>query len=631
MPAAGRRRVPPRPGLTQALVLRAAADLADREGLEAVTLAAVAQRLNVQPPSLYNHVDGRDGLRRGLAAVGAEELAQRLLRAAAGRSGAAAATAIMDAYRGFAAEHPGLYAATLRAPREGDERALAAAQLILEVAAATLGPYGLQADELVHAIRGLRSLVHGFVALELAGDNLSYALAIGAVLLAASICAFLLNWRTALITSVATAVSVMAASCPKRPDGRSGSPARYNPAMVPPASRYFQKGFGLKAEVEVQLVTDYHSDLVRRLKEAGHVLRGGDLTVRLASEFGFCYGVDRAIDYAYETRRKFPDRRIFLVGEIIHNPGVNARLQEMGIGFLTGDLGVEGGFDALVADDVVILPAFGVTIELLQSLDRRGCVLVDTTCGSVLNVWKNVRRYAEEGSTSVIHGKYWHEETRATASQALHTGSSRYLIVLDRDEAALVCDYIRQGGDRTRFLRRFAPAVSPGFDPDVHLQRIGCANQTTMLSSESVGIGEMFREAIRDRFGEAELPMRFRAFDTICSATQDRQDAVIQLLAEQPIDLMVVIGGYNSSNTCNLARICAARLPTYHIADPDCLISPVRIRHRPLGEHDERVSEAWLPGGSVRVGLTAGASTPDNLVARVIETLDRFCNEPAAS
>jgi 4-hydroxy-3-methylbut-2-enyl diphosphate reductase len=253
--------------------------------------------------------------------------------------------------------------------------------------------------------------------------------------------------------------------------------------------------------------------------------------------------------------------------------------------------------------------------------------MVDTTCGSVLNVWKNVKRYAQEQATSVIHGKHWHEETQATASQATQYPGGRYLVVYDKAETAHVCDYIRHGGDRAAFLARFREAASDGFDPDTDLQRIGLANQTTMLMSESVEIGEMFRDAMRDRHGEAALPDRYRAFDTICSATQDRQDAVIRLLADQRLDLMVVIGGYNSSNTCNLAHICAEQVPTYHIADPGCLVSPTAIRHKPVGQTAEIETVGWLPPhGRVCVGLTSGASTPDNLVEQAVRTLDAFAN-----
>ncbi|MGQ0732962.1 MAG: 4-hydroxy-3-methylbut-2-enyl diphosphate reductase, partial [Acidobacteriota bacterium] len=311
----------------------------------------------------------------------------------------------------------------------------------------------------------------------------------------------------------------------------------------------FRKGLDLKHEVAGLLAQSYHSELVQQIKANDYRFHSGRLSILLAREFGFCYGVDRAVDYAYQARRRFPDRRVFLTGEIIHNPHVNEQLRGQGIRFLSDpdeDVGRVG------AGDVVILPAFGVPVDELARLTSAGCTLVDTTCGSVLNVWKNVTRYARDGFTSVIHGKYWHEETRATASQAADQG--HYLVVLDRDEAALAAAYIRKSGApsperRALFLERFAPAASAGFDPDVHLQRIGCANQTTMLSSESVAVGEMFRQAMADRYGTEELPERFKAFDTICSATQDRQDAVLQLLQEEPLDLMVVIGGFNSSNT----------------------------------------------------------------------------------
>jgi 4-hydroxy-3-methylbut-2-enyl diphosphate reductase len=391
---------------------------------------------------------------------------------------------------------------------------------------------------------------------------------------------------------------------------------------VPPL--IFRKGLDLKHEVAHVLAESYHSDLVARVKEDGFLYASGRLTIHLAREFGFCYGVDRAVDYAYQTRKRFPDRQVYLTGEIIHNPHVNDQLRGQAIRFLS-DPGES--VDALTPQDVVILPAFGVTMEMLLTLEQRGCTLVDTTCGSVLNVWKNVRRYADEGFTSVIHGKYWHEETQATASQALHANGGRYLVVLDRTEAQIACDYITRPGDRAAFLQRFENAVSTGFDPDRDLQHVGCANQTTMLGSESLEIGEMFRAAIAERYGDAELATRFRAFDTICSATQDRQDAVIALLAEQPLDLMVVIGGYNSSNTYNLARICAEKLPTYHIAEPAGIVSDLEIRHKPVGSAQEITTRGWLPrGGPLRIGLTSGASTPDNLVGAVIRRLDELAN-----
>jgi 4-hydroxy-3-methylbut-2-en-1-yl diphosphate reductase len=390
----------------------------------------------------------------------------------------------------------------------------------------------------------------------------------------------------------------------------------------------FRKGLDMKAAVAGELAAAYHSALVDEVRAGNYRHDKGRLTVHLAREFGFCYGVDRAVDYAYQAVARFPGRNVFLTGEIIHNPHVNDRLRASGIRFLSDaaerdrDLGPE---------DVVILPAFGITVEDMIDFSSRGCTLVDTTCGSVLNVWKNVVRYAQDGFTAIIHGKVKHEETRATASQALKYPNGRYIVVLDRDEAAVVCDYIRRGGDRDAFLARFAGAVSPGFDPEIDLVHVGCANQTTMLMSESLEIGEMVGAAMRERYGD-NLAAHFRAFDTICSATQERQDAVEALLDTEPVDLMIVVGGYNSSNTVNLARICAARARTYHIADPGCLLSAGQIRHRPVGapstvRADEVVTEGWLPlEGRIVIGLTAGASTPNNIVGQVIETIERYAS-----
>jgi 4-hydroxy-3-methylbut-2-enyl diphosphate reductase len=386
----------------------------------------------------------------------------------------------------------------------------------------------------------------------------------------------------------------------------------------------------MKEAVAAELAAAYHSSIVEDVRNSDYQYRAGRLTVHLAREFGFCYGVDRAVDYAYQARRRFPEQNVFLTGEIIHNPHVNNRLRAAGIRFLS-DEGEEWG--ALGPRDVVILPAFGVTVGDLARLTDQRCTLVDTTCGSVLNVWKNVVRYAQDGYTAIIHGKVRHEETRATASQALKSPRGRYIVVLDRREAETVCDYIRYGRDRAAFMTRFAEAVSPGFDPDLDLVRIGCANQTTMLMSESLEIGEMFRAAMVERYGQNDLTHHFRAFDTICSATQERQDAVVALLDAHRLDLMLVVGGYNSSNTCNLARICAARVPTFHIADPESVVSADEVRHRPVGAPStaarvEEASRGWLPAsGPVTIGLTAGASTPNNIVGEVIERLERFTRE----
>jgi 4-hydroxy-3-methylbut-2-enyl diphosphate reductase len=389
-------------------------------------------------------------------------------------------------------------------------------------------------------------------------------------------------------------------------------------ATRPDPALYVRKGFGLKTEVQESLAADYDGHLVDLLRDRDYTLEVGDVTIRLAREFGFCYGVERAVDYAYQTRRKFPERRICLAGEIIHNPHVNQRLREMGVVFLAG--GPDGfDFSEVVADDVVIVPAFGVTIHDFEVLRGKGCVVVDTTCGSVLNVWKRVDVYARDGFTALIHGKHYHEETRATASQVEKYPGGAYLVVRDMAEARLVCDYVEGRGDREAFLARFAKAASAGFDPDVHLARIGVANQTTMLARESLAIAEEVGAAMERRFGAEHRASHFRSFDTICSATQDRQDAVNELLRE-PLDLMLVIGGYNSSNTMSLAALCAEHVPAYHIESPEA-IDPARgtIRYRPIGPHAEEAEVAgWLPEGPVRVGLTAGASTPNSKIGEVV-------------
>jgi len=400
--------------------------------------------------------------------------------------------------------------------------------------------------------------------------------------------------------------------------------ARFRPMPDTGSPTYFRKGFGLGADVQKTLVADYAGHLVDLLRARDYTLSAGNTTVRLAKEFGFCYGVERAVDYAYQTRRKFPERHVVLVGEIIHNPHVNANLRAMGVEILErGPRGFD--YSGITAADVVILPAFGVTMDDFDTLRAAGCVMVDTTCGSVLNVWKRVESYARDGFTSVIHGKHYHEETRATASQVNTHPGSHYLIVRDMAEAKLVCEYVEGRGDRAAFVARFADRASPGFDPDVHLERIGVANQTTMLARESLAIAEEIGKAFERAHGAEWRASHFRSFDTICSATQDRQDAVQALLAE-PLDVMLVIGGYNSSNTLSLAAICAEKVRTFHVEDATA-IDPARgtVRHRPTGTKEEVETAHWLAApGALRVGVTAGASTPNNkigdAVARIFAT-----------
>jgi 4-hydroxy-3-methylbut-2-en-1-yl diphosphate reductase len=390
---------------------------------------------------------------------------------------------------------------------------------------------------------------------------------------------------------------------------------------------YFRRGLGLKKEIEPVLAAEYHSTVVEEIRARGYTAVFGDITLRLAEDFGFCYGVDRAVDYAYQTTHKFPDRRIFLVGEIIHNPHVNTRLREAGVTFLYPDAATgEFDFGGITSDDVVIMPAFGVTMADFGRLREIGCILIDTTCGSVLNVWKRVESYARDGFTALIHGKSFHEETRATASQANPAAGGKYIIVRDMDEARLVMDYIeRAPGALTKdaFVAHFAEKASPGFDPDRDLERVGVANQTTMLASESLAIAAAVGRSLAARYGTENLAQHFRSFDTICSATQERQDAVLQMMQDPP-QIMVVIGGYNSSNTNHLAHLCREYTTAFHIADATC-IDPARrtIRHKPeLAADAPEVEDAdWLPTGPLTIGLTAGASTPNNKIGETIERI----------
>lgn len=386
---------------------------------------------------------------------------------------------------------------------------------------------------------------------------------------------------------------------------------------------YFRKGFGLKAEVKPVIDSEYHSALLERIRSRAYTDRFGDVTVRLAKDFGFCYGVDRAVDYAYQTRHKFPGKRIFLVGEIIHNPHVNHRLREKGITFLHPSETGAFDFSGVTSDDVVIIPAFGVTIGDLKALQQIGCVLVDTTCGSVLLVWKRVEGYARDGYTAVIHGKYQHEESRATASQMQRYEGGKYIIVRNMGEAETVGDYLtgRPGRlGRDDFMDRFGKCTSDGFDPDRDLRKIGVANQTTMLATESLAIGARLQEMMVESMGENHAAEHFRSFGTICSATQERQDAVLEMMQDPP-DVMLVVGGYNSSNTNHLAHLCREYTTTFHVKDAECIdIETGTINHKP--ELDPLAPEVtdwnWLPPGAMRLGITAGASTPNNEIGRVL-------------
>jgi len=383
------------------------------------------------------------------------------------------------------------------------------------------------------------------------------------------------------------------------------------------------------AAVQAQVESHYRSEIVEKIRFTGSSITVQNVTLKLAKEFGFCYGVERAIDLAYAAGRVFEDKRLFILGEIIHNPEVNEQIRAMGIRNLIGD-NRDAKIEDLTAEDVVIVPAFGTDVKTLAAIKQRGCQIVDTTCGDVMSVWKRVRQYARDDATSIIHGKAFHEETKATSSRAIVDGKGHFLVVLTLEETDYVCDYIRHGGDREEFLRKFEGAYSDGFDPDRHLETVGVANQTTMLRGETEEVQRRISTAIRDRDalkGETAAGQKsnFRFFDTICGATQERQDALRSMLAE-PMDLLLVVGGYNSSNTSHLAEMGEEVLPTYFIRNATRIESRERIVHFDLHQKLEVFTENWLPVAPVTIGVTAGASCPNNLIEDTIIRVFELCD-----
>ena len=380
------------------------------------------------------------------------------------------------------------------------------------------------------------------------------------------------------------------------------------------SENYHRKGFGREAEVTDMLQSEYQSTLVQQIRDNNYTLQRGDVTIRLAQAFGFCWGVERAVAMAYETRQHFPTQRIWITNEIIHNPSVNQRLREMEVGFIPVEAGKKD-FSMVESGDVAILPAFGASVEEMQLLQDKNCTIVDTTCPWVSKVWNTVEKHKKGNYTSIIHGKYKHEETIATSSFA-----GKYLVVLNMEQAEYVADYILNGGDRNEFMAKFSPSYSAGFDPDKDLEQIGIANQTTMLKSETEQLGKLFERTMMRKYGPDKLNQHFQSFNTICDATQERQDAMFQLV-EEKLDLIVVIGGFNSSNTTHLQEIPTTRgIPSYHIDSGDRIHSGNQIEHR-LHDGNLQLTENWLPKGTITVGITSGASTPDKVVADVVEKI----------
>ena len=380
------------------------------------------------------------------------------------------------------------------------------------------------------------------------------------------------------------------------------------------SDNYHRKGFGHEAEVSGQMQNEYQSNLIQHIRDSGYKLQRGEVTIHLAEAFGFCWGVERAVAMAYETRTHFPTQRIWITNEIIHNPSVNQRLRDMNVGFIEVANG-EKNFSVVDRGDVVILPAFGASVQEMQLLNQKGCTIVDTTCPWVSKVWNTVEKHKKASHTSIIHGKYNHEETVATSSFA-----GIYLIVLNLQEAEYVANYILNGGDSHEFLAKFSRSHSVGFDPDRDLERVGVANQTTMLKGETEQIGKLLEHTMMRKYGPDQLNNHFLSFNTICDATQERQDAMLGLV-EDKLDLMVVIGGYNSSNTTHLQEIAVERgIPSYHIDSASRIGVGNRVEHKPL-HRDLEVAENWLPDGAIEIGITSGASTPDKVVEEVLEKI----------
>lgn len=377
----------------------------------------------------------------------------------------------------------------------------------------------------------------------------------------------------------------------------------------------------------------YVSTLVRTLKQRDGRLSKGRVTVLTPRQSGFCWGVDRALAIIDDAVRENPGRTIWLLNQIIHNPRVNRDLLARGVRFLRGPHATgPGTFDEISRDDLVVIPAFSAEVEDLEEIASRGLEAVDTTCPWVIKPHKRTLRYVEDGFTTVIHGTVGHDETRATCSLIEHEGG-HFVVVHDLEETDRLCAHLRGEREPAMFLEEFGRAVSRAFDPTKHLERVGLVNQTTMLASESRTVAERIRTAVLARRGEDALATHFRDFDTICRATQDNQDAFLAVMGPPQPDVLVVVGGFDSSNTKNLARIGDDhRIPAFHIEDPDD-IKPATIRHRDRRSGEIHTTNDWLKTGDVTVAMTAGASTPDtqfgHAIRKVFEAAGETIDETA--
>jgi 4-hydroxy-3-methylbut-2-enyl diphosphate reductase len=382
----------------------------------------------------------------------------------------------------------------------------------------------------------------------------------------------------------------------------------------------------------------YQSSIISTVKEARRitdprkkelspsVLDFGSVRFKIARHFGFCYGVENAIEIAYRALEENEGKRIFLLSEMIHNPHVNGDLQRRGIRFLRTTTGEQLiPLDVLTEDDVVIIPAFGTSLEVEEALEARGVdtVSYNTTCPFVEKVWKKGTQIGSKNYAIVVHGKRHHEETRATFSHARR--SAPVVVVRDLEEASDLAKVIRGERDAAYFYERFEDRYSNGFDPSQHLQRIGVVNQTTMLATETQAIANLLREAMIERYGTVDLEEHFAdTSDTLCYATNENQNATISLI-EDGADVGIVVGGYNSSNTSHLVDLCAEVMPTYFIRDADEIVSRDLIRHFDTHQKTVRETRDWMPEKRpVDIVLTAGASCPDALLDEVLRKVVGF-------
>ncbi len=375
---------------------------------------------------------------------------------------------------------------------------------------------------------------------------------------------------------------------------------------------------------------NYEVSAISQIRETGGVWDFGDLAFYFPEHFGFCYGVDKAIDMVFETCERFsaqggpasggPGRRIFLTDQLIHNPYINGKLKEKGVQYLKRDDQNLLVCDELKGGDLVVVAAFGTDFRDIQNLKAKGVTIVDSTCGAIVNVWKRVEGYAKAGCITIMHGKRNHEETRATVSQAVKEGGA-YIIIENMKEADELAQVVCGKAAENDFIKKYPTAILPGFSFDMTTCKMGMANQTTMLKGDSLQIQEKLRGAFIGRFGEEKTKERFKSFDTICGATQDRQDALRKLL-QRPLDLLLIVGGFNSSNTGHLAEIAFGHLPFYHIESADDIFSLDSIRARdPISGQVTMIEERWFPERVRNIGMSSGASTPDVTLLNIIQKI----------